>query len=72
MVGIRVAMFVILSNVLELFVAHCAIERSKGFDDLRLNIRSASDVVLSSRQQLSHPTIHDYKPLFPRVGLHSP
>jgi hypothetical protein len=43
-------MFVILSNVLELFVAHCAIERSKGFRDLGLNIRSASDIVLSRRE----------------------
>jgi len=46
-------MFVVLSNVLELFVAHRAIEGPKGFRDLGLNIRSASDVVLPRRQQQS-------------------
>lgn len=39
-------MFVILSNVLELFFAYCAVERSEGFRDLGLDVRSASNVVL--------------------------
>ena len=47
MVGIRVAMFVVLSNVLELFVAHRAIEWPEGFRNLGLNICSPSDIVLS-------------------------
>ena len=46
MMGIRVAMLVKLSDVLELFVAYGAIERSEGFSDFGLNIRSSSDGVL--------------------------
>jgi hypothetical protein len=46
MVGVRVAMFVKLCDVLELLVAYSAIERSKGFADFGLDIRSASDAVL--------------------------
>ena len=47
MVGIRVTVFIELSDILELFLAHCAVERPKGFRDLGLDFRSASDVVLS-------------------------
>lgn len=52
MVGIRIAVFVVLSNVLELFLAHCAIERSKGFCNLGLDVCLASDVVLPYRESL--------------------
>jgi len=45
-------MLVILSNVLELFFAYCAIERPKGLCDLGLDIRSASDGVLLCRESL--------------------
>ena len=59
-------MFVILSNVLELFFAHRAIEGLNGFRHLGLNIRSASDVVLSRRQQQSQLPIYDDEPLSTR------
>jgi len=72
--GIRIAVFVILSNVLELFFAHCAIKGFEGFCDLGLDICSASDVVLPCRESpgATSEVGRRCTPLFPRVGRHSP
>lgn len=43
-------MLVILSDVLELFFAHVAIERSEGFANFGLDIRFAGDVVLTCHE----------------------
>lgn len=68
-------MFVVLGDVLELLFAHYAIEGSKGFGDLGLDISSASDIILLHRKSpgaTGEALTADDIPLFPRVGLHSP
>ena len=64
-------MFVILSNVLKLLLAHCAVERTEGFRDFGLDVSLASDVVLPCRKLWESPSKLNDEPLFPHAGPHS-